>query len=118
PFCESLYMFSTADSASTPASARWCGCTRASGPGSRRRAAAGTASPAPLAGAGAAAAGGVAVCGRNLIGRAPGRSSGERLQQPVEVPLVVPRPDGRSQPGAVGNVTHDHPVLLQQLPLA
>ncbi len=42
----------------------------------------------------------------------------ERAHQPVEVVLVVPRPDGRPQPGAAGNVTHDHPAFAQVLALA
>src|SRR5271166_1593153 len=113
----------TADSASTAASARWRGATRA-----RHRAACAPSGPAPP-GAGPAT-GGVAVCWEEVMrqvapGRAPerlcagrgsaegGGSSSERPDQPVEVLLVVPGTDGRSQPGSPGNVTHDDSLLGQ-----
>ena len=98
---------------------------------SRRRPRSVSVSPAARSAVGGGAvAGGVAVCGtksiwrlvlgfegaRSAFARAmdlPRLSARERLQQPIEVVLVVPRPDRRSQPGPPGNVTHDDPHLRQ-----
>src|SRR5271167_2576625 len=123
PFWDRRRRFRTADRASTAASKKWCSLGSRTGRAGRHEAGASAGSTPPDTGAGA---GEVTACwvevmwGRSLadalgllgsVAVAEAGSSGQRPQQPIEVVLVVPRPDRRSQPGASWNVTHDDPVL-------
>jgi hypothetical protein len=52
-----------------------------------------------------------ATVGRRGVSRV--RAQGQAVHQPLQVSLVVPRPDGPAQPRPTGDVAHDHPVLGQ-----
>src|ERR1700730_3700635 len=127
PFWESLFVLSTAEKASTPASARCWGPKRTAGSHARSQAS-GVAAARTGAGAADPGAGGVRVscsaeliwrvcirgqCGRSsaAYGAPGGGSCRERPQQPIEVVIVIPRSDGRSQPGSSRNVTQDYAIF-------